>query len=327
MENIQQQTRSERRADPDKTDEQYHVTHHPPSHWRRLYKRSLARQSQIEEKDNAERGPRYSDEASASYRVIDCVRCTMQLRGFIMISDSVLCTCKVRVPDVQIIITEDDVEDKHEHQDTVPYVDVLATSVTLSSTKIEAPITKDNPPSRRIKLRTVDQHQYEEYTTVHHCENALLAYNYNNETLELRNYNEHSLNRLPKPGDKLKRLTIETEHLEIAGVGQTATSEHVLIYAPPGCGKTTLQSQLHHDAIQILDTDDMPTCTQNDVKHLLRWTSVLTNRIDLISSDYPCIMFTPKDIQSLERSLSGQLTQIDIQYWYEAHQKITIKRE
>lgn len=70
---------------------------------------------------------------------------------------------------------------------------------------------------------------------------------------------------------------------------------HVMIYAPPGYGKLTLQKKMFKRNLLFLDTDDMPAPTKADITNILKHNSVLTNRWELIDKNIPTIIFKPMD--------------------------------
>lgn len=108
---------------------------------------------------------------------------------------------------------------------------------------------------------------------------------------------------------------------------EDALVDHILIYAPPGFGKTTLQHQLMKRGVAILDTDDTPQTTKERLDKMLNVSSVLTNMINLVrSTNRPTLMFVPDSPEILKiRNPSFNLSDSDAQYWFQKHEELETK--
>lgn len=81
---------------------------------------------------------------------------------------------------------------------------------------------------------------------------------------------------------------------KIAGFNNPSTFyQNVVIYAPPGYGKTMLQAKGFTDEVILTDTDDVSVSTSQQLRTMLVHASVLTNRIELLTDEMPAIMFIP----------------------------------
>lgn len=79
------------------------------------------------------------------------------------------------------------------------------------------------------------------------------------------------------------------------------TAKNVVIYAPPGNGKTTLQREAFKTGVLIADMDISSASTSADVKEMLKVSSVLVNRPGVITEDMPLIAFIPERDTFLKR--------------------------
>lgn len=243
-----------------------------------------------------------------------------------MIPDSVLCTCKIEVPEEPKILEEGEGTDSlvpQVEEERIPHLNVLATSVLLGTTQKHGVTTQNDSLPKRIKERAINIYKPQAYKDEHKCEAVSVNYNSSDDALEIKVVSETYTDwqGMKYQDSCIKTPKLERQTLKIQGLEGKTTARHALIYAPPGCGKTTLQRKLHAKAVAIVDTDDVPFCDKQDVEDMLRWTSVLTNRLDLVTTDYPCVMFSPSTVEAMGRSLKGQVDESDVRYWYEEHQK------
>lgn len=290
------------------------VIHHPPSHWRRLYKRGLARQQEaMSQSSRVDQAPRYNIE--------DCSRCFLQKRGVIMIPDSCVCTCAIVMPSEKTELVEEDAEAKDDEvTESEGYMNCLTMSVTLGSVKAAPALYQNDSPARQIKERRISEEPiFARYENNHVCEQVSVSYSEDTKDLTI---SKGFIETADWMGNSYLEMDAETRSVEKVEVkvkkipDKETKTQHALIFAPPGCGKTTLQQKMFNDNVVLLDTDDMPGCRVKDIKDLLCWTSVLTNRLDLVVEDYPVVMFVPKNPETLMRFKAPQLLVEDYQYWH-----------
>ncbi|UHM27629.1 MAG: RNA-dependent RNA polymerase [Fushun virga-like virus 1] len=93
-----------------------------------------------------------------------------------------------------------------------------------------------------------------------------------------------------------------------SAITDISSRNNFMIYAPPGCGKTTMYSSLPYNVRKcILDTD-YSSVSQNDC-------IILTNRHEFISKDIPCIAIVPKRKTFINRCKAKGL--LPANEWYE----------
>lgn len=257
---------------------------------RKLFKCAVAK-FQAEQVRRAEE---HRNRIRSERKQINCLRCMLIKHGNIMLSNSTISVCKFEIPEGHTIL-EDETTPAH-HSDEKPsskkYVEVLAKSVTLGNVEQTPPIERSQPPSQVVVERRIHiQREPEFETDMHICIPSTQP-----QTLDAP-------------------LRLDTDRLKEGKLG------YVVIYAPPGFGKTTMQYESAKRGLTILDTDDIPGMTKEKLKSLLSWTSVLTNRLDLLDPSAPTIAFVPESKVALKEKTRAimDLNNDDLDYWISVH--------
>jgi hypothetical protein len=252
-------------------------------------------------------------------QVADCPRCFLIKRGNIFISDRILCTCTVSIPEGVTVYEQTNCAEAE--PDTCEFSHVLAVSTALGAVWQTPPMEKDQPIQSLIASRSVEQRsEDDEDAYAHQCVEA-----------EMPEFGEAKEIFLKSDMEKIaSRETLNSSDVSLSNVSKSTDeakgsaepkATHCVIYAPPGFGKTTFQKNLMRAGIYTRDTDDMPFVNKMRLKGVLNTSTVLTNRLDLLTPDMPIIACIPKDANHVNRTRS-ELSVEDCQYWFNCHRRL-----
>ncbi|KAG8295871.1 hypothetical protein J6590_070751 [Homalodisca vitripennis] len=202
----------------------------------------------------------------------NCYRCMLIEQGNVLISDFAISSCSIAAPREGVIKEEQLRRDEHiDHPSDQAYQLTMAASTTFSSTETDFAICNDEPIKKIVEGNCLTLlKKFEPVNPKHKC----IASN--------------------------KRIKNENVALELLSEGCTQ-AEHKLVYAPPAFGKTTLQHAAMRRGVAMLETDDTPGTTNSVLESMLRKTTVLTNRLDLVrQSSVPVIFFTTSSWEKLK---------------------------
>ncbi|KAF2905170.1 hypothetical protein ILUMI_01007 [Ignelater luminosus] len=257
---------------------------------RKLFKCTIAK-FQLEE---ARRAEERRNNVRSEPKQTDCLRCMLIERGNIMISGSIVYVCKFKIPEGYTILEDEttpaNISD--EEPSSEEYVEILAKSIALGNVEQTPPIEKSQPPSQLIVERRIHIKREPEFET-----------------------NTHICNPSIQPQTLDVPLLLDTDRLK------KGKADYAVIYAAPGLGKTTMQYVCAKRGLAILDTDDIPNMTKSKLKGLLSWTSVLTNRLDLLDPSAPTVAFVPESKVMLREKTQAimDLSDDDLDYWISVH--------
>lgn len=245
---------------------------------RRAYKISLEAQQKKWELEKRKSEPEAKDRRNND----ECLRCLLISNGTVFIPERVLHSCQVEMAPGEY--TEEDVDLDQEVMEQNNYQEVLETSTTLAAFDNRSAITKQTTLQERIDidLGKVIVKQ-EKYDTDHVCLRS-------NVTL-------HAAKKVKLVKG---RSQVRTPKFQVVAKDRT------LIYAPTRFGKTTLQMKLQSRGMAVIDTDDLPGCTSVDVQRLLKTTTVITNRLDIVrlTQNTQLVIFNAKTPSALRAKMN-----------------------
>lgn len=273
---------------------------------RRHYKETLAR------KRNEERE---SEDRKESFNMVDCLRCKFARDGMIFIPGHLLCTCVIQMPEADKVIELHEAEDYalSDVKQMEFTEEDFKMSIVLGHTDSTPAIGADSLPHKRTE--DMDEGDPKAARIRHKC-NAI-SVRFSKECLEIA----------ADGGRQRKSPKIERKSLTLKGACHDGTSPtHVVIYASSGLGKTYMKAKLSERGIFILDTDDVPFMNADRMRSYLRWTSVVTNRLDLIREDMASIVFIPKSIETQRNRLRYRVSEEELSTLYYRTWGIRTKR-
>ncbi|XP_069670346.1 uncharacterized protein [Periplaneta americana] len=291
---------------------------------RRVYKMTLAALREKEMERTAQAKP-------FKYAAVDCLRCEMTSEGMIFIPGFITSSCIINVPEEIITVSEEDVTELGVADSTdissSDYLRTLAVSTAMGSIKSTPPITANVPLANKVKTRTLEktdwQHTIDREYTGHNCSKSIVAFDDSKDSIVFEEREDgrdsDNLNSCNSSATQT-RMQLQRQGIRCKATAATRYT-HAVIYAPSGLGKTTFQHKLISKGIYIADTDDIPYVDKDDISEMLKWTSVLTNRLDLLDGSWPTIAFVPFNAEILTRRCTayGIANDEDAKYVFECH--------
>lgn len=259
---------------------------------RKVYKVTMAKIA-AEEQQRKERAKQVL--SNDPYRIENCMRCLMIKRGMVMLPEHIKCSCEINVPINQTFDEAGKTFEKTPVEEKA-YYGVMPLAVALAASKVEHPIAKDQSPIQMIKDRSLHNEKHTVPMGSHTC--------------------------------SVPQIELPNTTTIISMIAGNSTKEgKPLIYAPSGFGKTTFQTLMLNAGLPIVDTDDMPSPSEETVKAHLKLTPVITNQLSL-ARNIPGlkILFMPSTVDVLKARTqwfgAETLTEQDWKYYFEAHDMI-----
>lgn len=269
---------------------------------------------------------------TSKYNIINCTLCLFIKRGICFLPDGLVHTCTINMPDSQVQLSEDTLTHTKLASHTTDMavergsMDVAAVRETpvseqqksCSTPEHEAMSTSDGKSKEGIEQRPLNREltrtipvqtltSDEELKTLMIVEQSIAPRRMNVGRIPDEALLQNTLGVNVRHTQRCSRSAIgNITRVNYSFHGVKGTPSHVLIYAPPGYGKTTLQKEMFKKGITLLDTDRIPDPSPQDIDELLEHTSVLTNKWQLVTSRTPAIIFKPACIKTFVRRVSDK---------------------
>uniref|UniRef100_A0A1B0CRC8 Uncharacterized protein n=1 Tax=Lutzomyia longipalpis TaxID=7200 RepID=A0A1B0CRC8_LUTLO len=262
-----------------------------------------------------------------------CTRCLMIAIGIAFLPNHIASMGMVEIPSERVTFDDPETEKLPPVDISIKdYASTLISSIILGcSEQPTTPLEVDARPMQLIKDRTYHQSRTVKPLGEHKCTGLTKKVDPERGTMILK---YEPTTKLPPSIDLGKGIplnnpepqtiskTIIQKSLHINKMKASSSNpQHVVIFAPIGFGKTTLQHRLMQQGIAIPDTDDIPCITQQQFRDMLQWTSILTNRLDLLAKDMPIVACVPATVEVLRKRMTPVhpdfLDDADIDYFME----------
>lgn len=228
----------------------------------------------------------------------DCTHCLMKKLGIIFIQEGIICACNVDIRVDKVTVEPENVQVVSTPL-TGDYERTLMIGTALSHVSRRQPTQDTQTLEEKMESELLSK-EVCNIETVPVEQTVPLTTCKQDDTLQCEEVSIPPLN----DGVSIK-LTTPWES-ERGNVPREIPVRKSLIFAPPKSGKTCFQHMMMEKNIAIIDTEDCPNATPQDVLKMLERSTVITNRLDLITNqqiETQKIVFLPKTADILYRMI------------------------